>query len=85
MAKYEIINLAIWSHWPRSSLEEEEEQPDMPNLGVQQQTGDECLYLPNCQTNLVIDLHGQSLLFWHFIKTTAYHLGKYLQVFISFY
>ena len=39
--------------------------------------GDEVLYLPNCQTNLVIALHAPSLLFWHFINTTAYHLGRY--------
>ena len=34
-------------------------------------------YLPNCQTNLVIALYALSLLFWHFIYTTAYHLGRY--------
>ena len=39
--------------------------------------GDEGSYLPNCQTNLVITLHAPSLLFWHFIITTAYHLGRY--------
>ena len=33
--------------------------------------------LPNCQTNLVISLHTLSLLFCKFIKTTAYHLGRY--------
>ena len=38
---------------------------------------DEVLYLPNCQTNLVIVLRALSLLFWHFINTTAYHLGRY--------
>ena len=36
--------------------------------------GDEGSYLPNCQTNLVITLH---VLSWHFINTTAYHLGRY--------
>ena len=35
------------------------------------------LYLPNCQTNLVIALHALSQLFWQFINTTAYHLGRY--------
>ena len=39
--------------------------------------GDGGLYLPNCQTNLVIALHAPSLLFWHFINTTDYHLGRY--------
>ena len=39
--------------------------------------GDEGLFLPNCQTNLLIALHAPSLLFWHFINTTAYHLGRY--------
>ena len=39
--------------------------------------GDDGSYLPNCQTNLVIALHALSLLFWHFINTTAYHLGWY--------
>ena len=38
---------------------------------------DEVLYLPNCQTNLVIVLRALSLLFRHFINTTAYHLGRY--------
>ena len=33
--------------------------------------GDEGSYLPNCQTNMVIDLHELYLLFWHFISTTA--------------
>ena len=40
--------------------------------------GDEVSYLPNCQTNLVIALHAPSLLFWHFINTTAYDLGRYM-------
>ena len=35
------------------------------------------LYLPNCQTNLVIALHALSLLFWNFINSTAYHLSRY--------
>ena len=39
--------------------------------------GDEGLYMPNCQTNLVIAIHAPSLLFKHFINTTAYHLGRY--------
>ena len=39
--------------------------------------GGEGLYLHNCQTNLVIALHAPSLLFWHFINTTAYPLGIY--------
>ena len=37
---------------------------------------DEGLYLPSCQPNLVIGLHALSLLLWHFINTTAYHLGR---------
>ena len=49
-------------HGPRSSLVE----------------GDEGSYLSNCQTNLVIALHAPSLLFWHFINTTAYHLSLHL-------
>ena len=36
--------------------------------------GDEDLYLPDCQTNLVIALHTLSLLFLHFINPTAYHI-----------
>ena len=39
--------------------------------------GGEGLYLPNCQTNLVIDLYTLSLLFCKFIYTTAHHLGRY--------
>ena len=39
--------------------------------------GGEGLYLPNCQTNLVISLYTLSLLFRKFINTTAYHLGRY--------
>ena len=39
--------------------------------------GDEDLYLPNFQTNLVIALHALSLLFRHFINTIAYHMGRY--------
>ena len=38
--------------------------------------GDEGSFLPNCQANLVIALHALSILFWHFINTTAYHLGR---------
>ena len=37
----------------------------------------ERLYLPNCQTNLVIALYTLSLLFLKFINTTAYHVGRY--------
>ena len=37
--------------------------------------GDEGLYRPNCQTNLVSVLHGLSLLFLHLTNTTAYHFG----------
>ena len=40
-------------------------------------SGHEGLYLLNCQTNSVIALHAPSLLFWHFINITAYHLGRY--------
>ena len=39
--------------------------------------GGEGSYLSNCQTNLVIVLFTLSLLFWKFINTTAYHLGRY--------
>ena len=39
--------------------------------------GGEGLYLPNCETNLVIALYTPSLLFCKFINTTAYHLGRY--------
>ena len=39
--------------------------------------GGEGSYLPNCQTNLVIALYTQSLLFCKFINTTAYHLSRY--------
>ena len=39
--------------------------------------GGEGLYLPNCQTNLVIALYALSLLFCKFINTTANHLGRY--------
>ena len=38
--------------------------------------GGKGLYLPNCQTNLVIDLDALSLLFCIFMNTTAYHLGR---------
>ena len=34
-------------------------------------------YLPNCQTTLVIALDALFLLFFIFINTTAYHLGRY--------
>ena len=37
----------------------------------------EGLYLPNCQTNFIIALYRLSLLFYKFINTTAYHLGRY--------
>ena len=33
--------------------------------------------MPNCQINLVIAPRAQSLLFWNFISTTSYHLGRY--------
>ena len=36
--------------------------------------GDKSLYLPNCQSNLVIALHELTLLFCFFINTTAYLL-----------
>ena len=39
--------------------------------------GCEGLYLPNCQTNLVIALYTLSLLFCKFINTAAHHLGRY--------
>ena len=46
--------------------------------GVRQLTGDEGMYLPNCQINLIIvNLELLSVLFWHFISTTAYHIGRY--------
>ena len=35
------------------------------------------MYLPNCQTTLVIALDALFLLFCIFINTTAYHLGRY--------
>ena len=35
--------------------------------------GDEGGHWPNCQTNLVLVHHELSLLFCHFINTTAYH------------
>ena len=34
--------------------------------------GDDGSYLLNCHTNLVITHHALSLLFWHFINTTAF-------------
>ena len=45
--------------------------------GAQHHRGDEGSYLPNCQTILVAVLHALSLLFCHFINTTAYHLSRY--------
>ena len=39
--------------------------------------GGEGLYLPNCQTTLVIALDALFLLFCIFINTTAYHMGRY--------
>ena len=39
--------------------------------------GGEGLYLSNCQTTLVIALDALFLLFFIFINTTAYHLGRY--------
>ena len=44
--------------------------------GAQQLMGDKGSYLPNCQTNLVIDLYAPSLLFWNFTNTTAYHFNQ---------
>ena len=44
--------------------------------------GDEVSYLPNCQTNLVIALHAPSLLFWHFINTTSYHIRAFISHFL---
>ena len=35
------------------------------------------MYLPICQTNLVIALYTLSILFCKFINTTAYPLGRY--------
>ena len=35
------------------------------------------MYLPNCQTNLVIALYTLSLLLCKFINTTAYPLGRF--------
>ena len=35
------------------------------------------IYLPNSQTNLVITLLALSQLFYNFINTTDYHLGRY--------
>ena len=39
--------------------------------------GGEGLYLPNCQTTLVIALDALSLLFCIFVNSTAYHLGRH--------
>ena len=39
--------------------------------------GGEGLYLPNCQSTLVIALDAQSLLFCIFINATDYHFGRY--------
>ena len=39
--------------------------------------GGEGLYLPNCQTTLVIALDALFLIFCNFMNTTAYHLGRY--------
>ena len=39
--------------------------------------GNEGSCLPSCQTNLVIVLHALLPLFWHYINTTAYLLGRY--------
>ena len=39
--------------------------------------------MPNSQTNFVIVHRELSLLFWHFINTTAYHLGQYKPSFPS--
>ena len=46
----------------------------LPIWGERPPMGDEGPFLPNCQTNLVIAL---PLIFWHFINTIAYHLGRY--------
>ena len=45
--------------------------------------GDEGLYRSNSQTNLVMALHSLSLLFFYYINTTAYHLGRYKPSFPS--
>ena len=39
--------------------------------------GYEGSYVPNCQSNLVIAIHALPQLFYNFIHTTAYHLGRY--------
>ena len=33
--------------------------------------------MPICQTNFAIVLRALSLVFWNFINTTSYHLGRY--------
>ena len=38
--------------------------------------GDEGSYEHNCKSHLVIALCALSLLFWNFINTAAYHLGR---------
>ena len=45
--------------------------------------GDEESYLANFQTHLVTILHKLSLLFWHFITSTANHLGRYLTLAVT--
>ena len=41
------------------------------------------LTMSNCHKNVVIALHALSLLFCHFINTTANHLGRYEPSFAS--
>ena len=66
----------------REKLKREREHADLRNFPVcsvwsSLVEGDEGSYLSNCQTNLVIAFHTQSLLFRHFINSTAYRLGRY--------
>ena len=44
--------------------------------GVQQPAKYGGSYLPSCKTNFVIVLLAQTILFSHFINTTAYLLGR---------
>ena len=39
--------------------------------------GNEGLHLPNIQTKLLCAHHKLSLMFWYFINTAAYPLGRY--------
>ena len=51
-------------------------RPCTAKVGSATAVGDEGSYLPNCQTNLVFDLHVLCI-FLHFINTTPYHLGRF--------